>query len=369
MLHATEPNRIAGVILVLAGLLRALVAFATPSKWISTDSVVYLDMASGILTGDPISWFPNGYPLFIALVQLLAGADRLPATLIGINVLLATATVWLTYIIARHFVTPPTALLCMALIAIYPNQLQYVRQILTEVPTAFLLLVATWLLVRLHAAGGGLAFGLAALVRSSLLVVAPLNALYLVLTKRRALAIWLLVGFALVLVGEQLAIGGGWLMASDNLGTNLLLATQSSSSQGIVFSVDAFSAEQQAAPLQTYLRHLTSEPLTFVGYRLSALWELWGPWPNDGNSATPRSAISRLLLGIRFPLFLAACVTLWRQRRHHNIWLLGLPILSLTLVHTAFFATARFTHPVEPFVTILALTTVDKFMPAAWQRL
>ena len=93
-----------------------------------------------------------------------------------------------------------------------------------------------------------------------------------------------------------------------------------------------------------------------------ALWELWGFWPDAGDEDNPRDWKRRALIGLRFPLFLFAVAGAWVGRHDWRVWACFIPIAAITLVHTAFFSTSRFTYTVEPLAMVLAVTAFCKLM-------
>jgi hypothetical protein len=88
--------------------------------------------------------------------------------------------------------------------------------------------------------------------------------------------------------------------------------------------------------------------------RLSALWETWGPYPQDA----PRASWERLLIGLRFPLLLLAALGFARHRSQLEYQLLAVPIGVLTAVHFAFFSAARFSYVVMPLVISMAMVAL-----------
>jgi hypothetical protein len=134
-------------------------------------------MADGILSGAPISYFPNGYPLIVAGVRLIVAQNFLNSALLTLNVLLSTAVVAMAYYICKRISGSVSALIVAALVAVWPNQLNYTRQLLSEVPCVFFLTAAIALLLFEHRLLSDIAFSAASLVRSSLSSCWPFRAL------------------------------------------------------------------------------------------------------------------------------------------------------------------------------------------------
>lgn len=358
----------------LAVVLRAGVVVASWEAWYSTDSWHYLRLARDILEGAPTSERSNGYPLLIAALARLLPGGSIPLALVGLNVAASAAVVLLVGLIGRGVAGWGVGLLAALGTALYPNQLNYVRYILTEAPTTLLLVAAVWLLLRRRVATrdaflAGVLLGLGVLLRSSLLGVGVSVLAVLVLFRRP----WrestgLVAGAALVGLFNVGLIAGGVIAPTQHTGPNMLISIQSTSSEGLVFSTEAFSPEERAAPLATYLRFAVDRPATFLHQRASALWELWGPWPAAGDPDAPRSALIRLLIGIRLALLLLAAGGLVRHHRRLEAWMLAAPLLAITAIHVAFFATPRFTYVVEPFAFVLAAWWVHDFVASRRAR-
>ncbi len=347
-------------VLGLAVALRVGAVAASAGGWFDTDSHHYVRLAGDILAGTPTAERSNGYPLLIAALALVLPHGVLALALVSLNVALSAATVALAGDIGRRVAGPVAGVLAALGVAVWPNQLNYVRYLLTEAPAGFCVALAVWLLVRRRvgvggAVGAGIALGLAVLLRASLGAVVPvvLGALLAFRAGWRPVA-GVAAGALLVGALNLALLASGTVAPPRHTGPNLLMSVQSSSTEGIEFSVDGFTEAERAAPLATYLRFAAEQPGTFVRQRLSALWELWGPWPARGDPEAPRSPLVRLLIGLRFALILLAAAGLWRHRRDRRAWLLAAPILAVTLVHVAFFAVPRFTFVAEPLAVVLA---------------
>jgi hypothetical protein len=338
-------------ILAVALLARIAVAYFAGFSWFTPDSHGYLAMADSILAGTPESHFPNGYPLLIVGVKLLAPEAAVPAVLMAINVALSSAVVGLVYLLGRKLHPNPTVgLLASAIVALYPNQLVYLHYLLSEVPTQFLLVGSILALVSGRAGWGGASLALACAFRSTLLPVLP-AALALVAWHDTRRGAWLRMAAGCAAVGAAY----GLLLVSDviapsrNLSSNLSLAISDTSS-GFSWSTESITAEQRANPWAAYASFAWQEPGAFLLQRASSLWELWGPYPLD----TPRAVWENMLIGLRFPLLLMALAGAWHGRRRPEILLTLAPVLVLSAVHVAFFSVARFAYVVMPLVIVLA---------------
>jgi len=342
---------------LLALVVRGFVCFGLPRPDLGVDTQSYFLMADGILAGQPIALFPNGYPLLIAAVKLVFDQSFLEV-LIAINVLMSAAVVALVFLIASRMLSLRFATVAALLVVFWPNQINYVRHPLTEVPSSFFLTLGIYFLLkndRVASFCSGLALFFAGMIRSTLSPVGYFSAFYLFLVGRKRDAYHLLLGLVVGVFVSFLLTKADVIRPSNNMGENFLLSVHSGSVEGIVFSTKHFSDEQKADPVKYYLNFALINPASFAMQRMESLWELWGPWPNAGDAKNPRSSTVRLLLGLRFPVFLLAIYAVWHYRNNSNVMLCAIPIGVLTAVHAMFFSISRFTCTVEPLVLILAV--------------
>ncbi len=359
-LRRPPPAALFAAVLALAAVVRVGVVVATEGAWVVTDSGHYFRLAGDILAGTPTAERSNGYPLLIAALARALPHAWLPVALVSLNVAASVATVALVGGIGRRVAGWRVGLLAALGVALFPNQLHYVRYLLTEAPTTLLATAAVWLLLRWGdrvrgAVAAGVLLGLGVLLRSSLLAAFPL-VLGALLTFRRGgqTAGGVVAGGLLVFALNAALLAAGTIAPPQHTGPNLLFAITSTHGEGVTLSLDGFAPEEIEHPLGTYLRFAAEHPATFARQRLSALWELWGPWPDAGGPANPRGVPARLLIGLRFLLIALAAGGLARHVRDGRAWLLAAPLLAITAVHTAFFAEPRFTVVVEPFAFVLA---------------
>lgn len=322
--------------------------FFSGLPWHSTDTWDYLRQADAILAGNPISYFPNGYPLLIALVKVFTTDPTL--TLAWLNVVFSTATVGLVMALSQKL--NKTWVLAGILAAVWPNQLNYSRQLLSECATAFLLVSAVWLIVSRRYFPAGLLLYTAILFRSSLWPIAPVYLFVLWWFRRHLSIVKFACGFLIGLLCNGMLILLNVIEPSSNLRQNFLQAISSYSSNFQLTPIQ-FTPEQWAHPFRTYLRFAASHPLTFILQRLDSLWELWGFWPSYA-----RSTFAKVLIGIRLPLLILGVVGFYNARRLFRAWAIFLPVVMLTLIHVAFYSFPRYTFVVEPLLIVLVAEAV-----------
>jgi 4-amino-4-deoxy-L-arabinose transferase-like glycosyltransferase len=113
------------------------------------DSVArLLTTGSGLVgfDGAPTAAWPPGYPVLLALIYTIFGPSLLAAKLC--NALLGTATVLVTFLIAREVNRPRAGLLAGAMLALFPGHVLFSPPIVSEALFGLLFCVALWLFLR-----------------------------------------------------------------------------------------------------------------------------------------------------------------------------------------------------------------------------
>ena len=281
----------------VAAMIRVWIAFFSHATWYNSDTYLYLAMAEGIRKGSPLPLSTSGYPLIIAALEQICGGGALPAVLVGLNVVLSTVIVLSCYGVGAALDSRTAGLLAATVAALWPNQLNYTRQILSEVPATFCLVVGVYLLIKHRPLWAGIALCYASFIRAELFPVVPIVFVWMFLARRKKAEIAFFTAGATVIIAFNFTLLTLHKIASPvNAGENLLLAIQSSSNDGIIFNEDRFTPEQKAKPLRTYVAFARAEPGVFIQQRAASLWELWGPWPKTGDEhlARPGAAVSAL---------------------------------------------------------------------------
>ena len=154
--------------------------------------------------------------------------------------------------------------------AFYPNQLNYARFILTEVPATFFLVLSIYLLMQKRNNLAGLSIGFASAIKTTLLPVIPLFMIYLLITKKFREGFRFTI-FGLIPVSAFLLYGylitGGFTLYID------------------VPKVFFISLGLEEVPpdflsgLGLYFKYLITNPIEFILDRIKSLWDLWGFLP------------------------------------------------------------------------------------------
>lgn len=368
----TAPNRMLRHLTLWVPLavglgVRMFAAFGAGIARIQSDSVDYLRQAEAIADGGWIDLFPNGYPLLIAgLGWIFPDVDR-ELLLIWFNILLGVGIVALVYLVTYRL-TDRRALAGLAAlgIALWPNQLNYTAQILTELPATFFLTLGLALLVFRKLFPAGLSIGVAAVIRTSLLPAVPVLCVLLAWKQGWRPMGGLLLGsmIPVLLVGSLALDRTGRFSVMGNATSNVVVAIES---YGVDIDTQAFEESKRGeldvsaeGSLELYLESLVDDPIRFVGQRWEAFWELWGFWPRArehtaGFGSGDRTLRNQLLLSVRFPLILLAIFgVLLKKPRGVDVYALITPAFVLTVVHVLLTARARYTVPAEPALMILA---------------
>jgi hypothetical protein len=137
-------------------------------------------LVRGMTLWKPWTHYPVGYSAFLSLFYRVFGDHLLVAPLL--NAVLGAATAILVHRIALHYLGPGRARVAGGLAALHPGLIAYCPLVMTEIPSAFLLVLLLWTLQhfrgRWHAAVlGGVILGVLTLMRPASLLLAPLVAL------------------------------------------------------------------------------------------------------------------------------------------------------------------------------------------------
>ena len=348
-------------ILIVGFLFRVGITFFTWLPNMELDSYEYYNQAYTLLSGGYTNYFPNGYPLIIAIAKFFTSTDA-NTLLLWINIIFSTLTIWFIYDIGnRVYSSPLVGLVAAAILAIFPAQLNYVRMLMTEVPTAFFLVGAYFFYYRKQFLWSGLFFALAIFVRTN---VAPIPILLIAIQVIRDKNVpWrLLTGCLLPLLAicfYSYAKTGEFSIAGNNQ-INILYAVTAKGSF-VDFSLNRTHPEINTTgkALQLYIDHMKADPQEFIAQRWANFWELWTFYADSAHNT--RSVASRVVLGAgHFFMVVFGLIGWWLHRRSLSSNLLMLPFVTVTLIHTVLFATSRYTYPVEPFMILLAASALVK---------
>ncbi|MBF0546883.1 MAG: phospholipid carrier-dependent glycosyltransferase [Candidatus Riflebacteria bacterium] len=316
-------------------------------------------MADAILSGNPISWFPNGYPIFICIVKVFFRESLISTVIIFSNVVFSTLVVFMTMEIFKKISgNKRISLLSGFVVAVYPNQINYVRQMLSDVPATFFLILGFFLWTRGKFLRSGFFFYIAGLFRSTLLPIGLIIFFVSLLknysiqseikTKRLLAGFFLAVGFYSILIFANIV------KPSGNLSYNISKAI-SFYNKGDLEITKTTRQEDMNAPIGRYFQFALEHPALFIRYRLLAFQDLWG-WPVKSE----RSFLTDFLISLRFPLVILALIGFIRRYNDLNFQIFFIPILLITIIHVTMFSSARFTYTVEPLAIILGMSLLCK---------
>jgi len=173
----------------IAGDINDYVSYA----WNLANHGIYSSATPGTAAPTPDTFRPPGYPLAILSAMWLSGAGG--SWLLwayALQILLSTATVYLTILFARQWLPPGYALAAGTLLAVWPHHVVFASTLLSETLLGFLLMFGLYLAgkaeqrrsVRLMALGGTV-LGYAALVNTLLVLFPAAMALTILLARQR----------------------------------------------------------------------------------------------------------------------------------------------------------------------------------------
>ncbi len=341
------------LILFLGLLARVYVAFFLDLTWYDPDTENYLKMAKAIIDGNPLHYFPNGLPLLLAGIMLIA-PDNVPVIVVLLNIVLQIAAVILMEkILSRYNIDEKIRLIIIFIIVFYPHQVDSVRLILSEIPALFLIMLSLMFYSYGKYPACGFTGYLAYTFRSTLFFVLPLIIIYDFFKGKKISALKSTAGF---LVGVLIFIfldGIGVVDSPDNYEDNLLVAINSYG-YDIDFKLEESGEYEIRHPVKTYFNFILNNPVEYTKQRFLSLWCLWGPIVYDDYSFK-----TLVIYSIRFPFFILALLAfIFRNKMEYGkdlVILMSFPVISITVIHFFFFSIPR--HPVvaEPFVIVLSV--------------
>lgn len=343
------------LILVIATSLRLYLCFFSGLPHIHRDSVDYFNQADEILNGGYINYFPNGYPFLIAGVKALFQKNT-EFVLLLLGLLFSVGNVYLSYRISKQvFQLAAPALMAAFVVAVFPSQINYTRWLTTEVPTAFLLLLGYYLLFHQRYFLSGLFLGLATAVRTDEAPVFVLLIFVAWFWKRKFSWVFLVSFLApLVLIGTYCYLKTGQFSIAGHSQINIMYSITSSGSNIDWYYQDKHpEVNSTGKAVKMYWEYIVDNPGQFFRDKLVNLWELWGFFPSSDHGN--RSLFARAVMGIgNFFMIFFGLAGWWINRKNYFAFLLIIPFLVVTPLHTLLVALPRYTYPVEPFMLILA---------------
>ncbi|WP_431214337.1 ArnT family glycosyltransferase [Puia sp. P3] len=360
------------ILLVAGFLIRVAFVFFVPLIHMHRDSFEYYRQAEILREGRYLNYFPNGYPLMVFIAKQIT-ANHSQTLLLWLNIFMSTTTIWFVYDIALRTLKNRTVALTAGIIfAIFPPLLNYVRWIMSEGPTFFFLLGSYYYYFRQKNWLSGLFFGLTTLVRTNIAPVFLLIVAIELVWKRRLNYRLLITAFIpIILLGSYCYLQTGKFSIEGNARINILYSVTAKGNY-IDFEIgDKYpQIDTEDKAVQLYMDHMKKEPGEFLSQRIANLWELWGFVASDAQGF--RSPATRLMLGLcNFFLVVFGIVGFWLNRRSFDAWLLILPFVVLTGIHTILVAIPRYAYPAHPFMiifgswTIWWLLSLKKKAPAA----
>ena len=372
---------------------------------LSVDRDAYGTIARNLVNGEgfctepgrPTAFRPPLYPVLLAACRSVDGVTLIAA----LHVLLGTATAGMTWYLAQRLGFAPIGRLVAAtLVAVDPLLLLYSTHLMTE--TLFTFLVTGLLLFLLHidsrrqAATAGVFFGLAALCRPTIwafailaVVIAGFRFLrgrstgrpaFPVKTRRIAATFALTAGLVISpWVVRNLVVFNHPILMTTHGGYTLLLGNNPvfyaevvARPENSVWQKDSLSAwqtsletalESQKSRLDEWERSSRLQAMAYEWIRnhprefLSCAWlrirRLWSPGPEKTHGISPMTAVT-----VQYYYSLVFLLCLVGLARHRAAWRdFRWPVafvVSLTLLHSVYWANARMRAPAIPVISVFA---------------
>lgn len=346
-LKSAYTNKPLIFILLIGLLLRIYISFFYSEIWYTADSWEYINQAKMLLDGKYPAMFPNGYPLIILVFISLTGSIPVAGViLILLNIFLSVVIVYLVYRISfAIYKEEKLAIIAALIISLYPNQINYVRYILSDVSCTFFLVLSLYLLTYSKYRLSALTVGIASIIRTTFLPLGILLSVFFFIRKEFR-NWWHYLLFSLIPVLVLLTYGfavSGKITLGVNVFYNFTLTANH-------FEGDYIDANSS---INDYVTYMVTEPAKFIKDRFLSLWDLWGPLAST-NKWEKASLHYRIIAGLRFPLLILAFIGFLKIPLSSEKIFMGAAVLILTCIHFFYFSNSRYSLTVEPFLAILA---------------
>jgi 4-amino-4-deoxy-L-arabinose transferase-like glycosyltransferase len=359
------------------------------------DQVSYDALARSLIAGRGYSftehWYPFTlantptahwsfiYPLYLAAVYALMGFHPLAARLVQATVGGALIC-FLVYLIGRRVANEPTGLIGAFLAAVYGYFVYYSAALMTETFFIVFVLLALYLSLEINERPTlarwvwlGLAFGLAGLLRQTILLFLPVLMLWLVWELRKEVVRWWHFAVPIVTVAclivpwsvRNYLVYHQFLLLNSNAGYALFasnnpnLGTDWRNDEVVVPIPEEMyglnEAQLDQALARKGMEFILADPKRYASLTLSKLPEYFRFWPSS--QSAPISNLNRVLsFGLYLPfmlLGLGLSVSRWRRFA---------PLYLFMIFHTAIYLltwpSPRYRLPVDAVLIVFAALAV-----------
>jgi hypothetical protein len=363
-----------------------LVMVATIQTPLSSDFLAYHLLAVAMSQHGP-AWasVPIGWPLALAAVYAVLGANPLFGELL--NVAIALATGWFIFDLGLRVLGRPGASLSLWLFALAPAQALWVVVLGSEAPYGLLLIAAVWAIARFGTDRiwvvvlAGILLGAAQYVRATTPVILAAFVVVIVLAgstpARAARAIVMIAAVFLLTLSPVIAHDfeasgvlsvstsgfGGW---SLFVGTNAASGGQYDKTLFAVVGGQAGTPAFDRRALTLALDRIERDPVGVAVLAVKKIPVMWASesyatdWTFDvrarGDTAVVRSMLIVVDQGVYALILLLAAYGLWRWRhaRTTALLLIVLIILSVAAMHSVLEVQSRYHAYLEPLICVLA---------------
>jgi 4-amino-4-deoxy-L-arabinose transferase-like glycosyltransferase len=389
------------------------------------DSEAYWDMGKGLAQGKPLQYGrlrnfrifrTPGYPLLLAGLFKFCGdghdAAHEPSVLCGraLSAVLGTITVAAAGLLAYLLLGSRCALVTGVVVALYPEAIALSTFVLSEAPFCpFMVLhLALWTLAwqapdlkqRITwSVAGGIAAGLATLMRPSWLLFVPFAVpiglmFFADRSKQLVIAAAMTLGLCLTMLPwwiRNYQIAGRFVPTTLQVGASLYdgIGPQATGTSEMSFVLGFVrqqvasdeAAEKSGQPLEGIFevrldRRMQQAALEWGRQNPSRVLELagikflrmWSPLPNANEF---QSTMLRVILAITYtPVLLLGLLGLGRLARRGWPYLLCfLPAVYFTCLHCIFVSSLRYRQPAMLVLIVLTVAAVAQFVPALQEKI
>lgn len=376
-------------LIVTMGVAMRLAAIAGFKHSPESDELVYMSMASSLVSGNGIvdamgnhAMYNVGYPLFILAPVFFLGEDLLSARLV--NLVLGAVVIVLCYVVAKEAGAGRVGrLLAAAIWALYLPASVYGVYLLKENLMAPLMLGVVWCGLRLSrkysvktAIGCGVLFGLLALTGNAALSLAGPVSLALLLTPvpvRQRLTL------SVLMLATAIAVITPWMIRNmqvvgapvlnTNGGFNLYIGNNPAATGWFVSIADTPRGPTWEALRKTgevraddilkkeAIVWASANPAEFLALAFKKSVYFWTPPFHQGKGqASTVEAFVRVVWAVQFVVLIVAAsgTLMFSGLRNRQLAILWGAIACYTAVHMLFYVIFRYREPIMPVLGVMA---------------
>lgn len=396
------------LLVIVALTVRLIWLFAVPSTPY-TDYAVYNQLAHNLVAGKgyvedlsksgedagKLDWRPPGLPYMLAAAYSVFGENLNVGK--GVILVFSVGLVLLTYLLSKTAFGELAGRVAGLITALFPSLIAYTSVLATEPPFICFFLLTLWLMIRERRwywlILAGVAFGISALIRPTIISFTAVIPIYYLLKSRSlrktALKTLAIVATALVVILpwtlRNYQVFGSFVLLTTNSGTVLWEGTQTNAAGDAAkgsgeYCVGLNEIQCDQTLRQLAIQNILADPIGYARYSVTKLVRLFlfdyeavvqatqsttEPW-NIPSFVRPALMIGAEIyyLDVAALTLIGTGITLRRHQWTNEYSLYWLIFLLWAGIHFVFHGESRYHMPLLPLMAGLAAVAITRFRTA-----